>query len=82
MYRQTIYETDRLYLKILKPNYCRQVLDYYKRNHNFLKEWEPKRPRDFYTLAYQKRQLRDEYQLFKRRKLIRFWSFLKRKIIS
>lgn len=77
MYRQTIYETDRLYLKILKPNYCRQVLDYYKRNHNFLKEWEPKRPRDFYTLAYQKRQLRDEYQLFKRRKLIRFWIFKK-----
>jgi ribosomal-protein-alanine N-acetyltransferase len=77
MYRQTIYETDRLYLKILKPNYCRQVLDYYIRNHNFLKEWEPKRPRDFYTLAYQKRQLRDEYQLFKRRKLIRFWIFKK-----
>ena len=54
MFRQTIYETDRLYLRILKPNYFRQVLEYYKRNHNFLKEWEPKRPRDFYTAAYQK----------------------------
>ena len=80
MYRQTIYETDRLYLKILKPNYCRQVLDYYKRNHNFEGVGAQTTP-DFYTLAYQKRQLRDEYQLFKRRKLIRFWIF-KRKIIS
>jgi len=77
MFRQTIYETDRLYLRILKPNYFRQVLEYYKRNHNFLKEWEPKRPKDFYTPAYQKSQLSYEYNMFKSRKLIRFWIFKK-----
>lgn len=77
MFRQTVYETDRLWLKILKPNYCRQVLDYYKRNHNFLQEWEPQRPKDFYTLAYQKRQLGYEYRMFKERKLIRFWILKK-----
>ena len=57
MFRQISYQTDRLYLKILKPNYGHEVLEYYKRNHNFLKEWDPKRPKNFYTLAYQKRQL-------------------------
>ncbi|MBP8692106.1 MAG: GNAT family N-acetyltransferase [Sedimentibacter sp.] len=77
MFRQTVYETDRLWLKILKPNYCRQVLDYYKRNHDFLQEWEPQRPKDFYTLAYQKRQLGYEYRMFKERKLIRFWILKK-----
>lgn len=77
MFRQTVYETDRLWLKILKPNYCRQVLDYYKRNHNFLQEWEPQRPKDFYTLSYQKRQLSYEYRMFKERKLIRFWILKK-----
>ena len=77
MFRQTVYETDRLWLKILKPNYCRQVLDYYKRNHDFLQEWEPQRPKDFYTLAYQKRQLSYEYRMFKERKLIRFWILKK-----
>ncbi|HOK49329.1 MAG TPA: GNAT family N-acetyltransferase [Sedimentibacter sp.] len=77
MFRQTVYETDRLWLKILKPNYCRQVLDYYKRNHDFLQEWEPQRPKDFYTLSYQKRQLSYEYRMFKERKLIRFWILKK-----
>ncbi|HBC31708.1 MAG TPA: 30S ribosomal protein S5 alanine N-acetyltransferase [Clostridiales bacterium] len=77
MFRQIIYETDRLYLKILKPNYFRQVLEYYKRNHNFLKEWEPKRSRNFYTAAYQKSQMRYEYNMFKGNKLVRFWIFKK-----
>lgn len=77
MFRQICYETDRLYLKILKPNNCREVLDYYIRNHNFLKEWEPRRPKNFYTLPYQKRQLSYEFSLFKERKLVRFWIFKK-----
>lgn len=77
MFRQSIYQTDRLYLKILKAGYYRQVLEYYRKNHNFLKEWEPKRPKDFYTLAYQKSQLSYEYGMFKSRKHIRFWIFKK-----
>ena len=77
MFRQNRYETDRLYLRILKPNYAREVLEYYKRNHNFLNEWEPKRPKDFYTLSYQKRQLSYEYNMFKDSKSVRLWIFKK-----
>lgn len=77
MFRQTKYETERLYLRILKPNYGRMVLEYYKRNHNFLKEWEPKRPRDFYTTAYQKNQLNHEYNMFKNKESVRFWIIKK-----
>lgn len=77
MFRQISYQTERLNLRILKPNYCREVLEYYKRNHNFLKEWEPKRPSDFYTLKYQKRYLSYEYNMFKDNKLVRFWIFKK-----
>jgi ribosomal-protein-alanine N-acetyltransferase len=73
MFKQTRYETERLYLKILKPVYGREVLEYYKRNHNFLSEWEPKRTRDFYTLSYHKRQLNYEYNTFKNNSLVRFW---------
>jgi len=73
MFRQTRYESDRLYLKILKPNYGRDILEYYKRNHSFLNEWEPKRTKDFYTLAYQKRQLNYEFGMFKDNTLVRFW---------
>ncbi|MGB4438819.1 MAG: GNAT family N-acetyltransferase [Sedimentibacter sp.] len=73
MFRQTRYESDRLYLKILKPNYGRDILEYYKRNHNFLNEWEPKRTKDFYTLSYQKGLLNYEYGMFKDNLLVRFW---------
>lgn len=77
MFTQTRYNSDNLYLKILKPNSAREVVDYHKRNHNFLNEWEPKRSKDFYTLSYQKRQLRTEYEMFKEKKLARFWIIKK-----
>lgn len=77
MFKQTRYDTDRLYLRILKPQYAREVLEYYKRNHNFLSEWEPRYPKDFYTLSYHKRKLNMEYNMFKENSLVRFWIFKK-----
>jgi ribosomal-protein-alanine N-acetyltransferase len=77
MFMQTRYETDRLYLRILKPNYGRQVLEYYKKNHNFLKEWEPKPSEDFYSAAYQKTKLKNEYYMAKDNTLVRFWIIKK-----
>nr|WP_312578492.1 GNAT family N-acetyltransferase [Sedimentibacter sp.] len=77
MFIQTRYETDRLSLRILKPSYGRQVLEYYKRNHSFLKEWDPKPADDFYKVSYQKNKLKDEYYMAKDRKLVRFWIIKK-----
>lgn len=77
MFKQTRYETDRLYLRVLKPSFGRDVLEYYKRNHSFLSQWEPKRPREFYTLSYHKRQLNNEYNMFKEGKQVRFWIMKK-----
>ncbi|HCX61808.1 GNAT family N-acetyltransferase [Sedimentibacter sp.] len=77
MFRQTRYDSDRLYLRIFKPKNATEVLDYYKRNHSFLNEWEPRRTRDFYTLSYQKRQLFTEYNMFKDKSLVRFWIIKK-----
>lgn len=77
MFKQTRYDSDRLYLRILKPQFAREVLEYYKRNHNFLSEWEPKHPKDFYTLSYHKRKLNMEYNMFRENTLVRFWIFKK-----
>lgn len=77
MFKQTRYDSERLYLRILKPNYAGEVLEYYKRNHNFLTEWEPKRAKNFYTLSYQKDKLSSEYISFKENSMIRFWIFKK-----
>lgn len=77
MFKQTRYDSDRLYLRILKPQYAREVLEYYKRNHNFLAEWEPRHPKDFYTLSYHKRKLNMEYNMFRQNSLVRLWIFKK-----
>jgi len=77
MFKQSRYESNRLYLKVLKPNYGREILEYYKRNHSFLNEWDPKRTKDFYNLSYQKRQLNYEYGMFKDNILVRFWIIKK-----
>lgn len=37
---QTVYETDRLILKVLDESFAEQVLDYFARNKVLLQEWE------------------------------------------
>lgn len=78
MFKQTRYETDRLYLRILKPINAFEVLEYYKKNSKFLSEWDPRHPNEFYTLSYHKRQLGMEYKMFKDNSLVRFWIFKKK----
>lgn len=71
------YETDRLYLKILKPKDVKLVLDYYIRNEKFLNEWEPQRFDSFYTTSFQKDYLRQEWLNYKFDASVRFWIFKK-----
>ncbi|HAQ42071.1 MAG TPA: 30S ribosomal protein S5 alanine N-acetyltransferase [Clostridiales bacterium] len=77
MFKQTRYNSDRLYLRILKPVYASDVLDYYKRNRSFLTQWDPMQSKEFYTLSYHKRKLSVEYSMFKDDSLVRFWIFKK-----
>ena len=46
-------ETDRLILKIEDDTAAQQVLDFYVRNQEQFEHFEPTRPKNFYTLAYQ-----------------------------
>lgn len=72
-----VYETDRLMLKILDETNSPQVLDYYMRNRDFLEEWEPKQPNDFYTLEAQAAQLRNNSKEFEEKRALRLWIFKK-----
>ena len=71
------YQTQRLYLKILKPYHAQSVLEYYKRNANFLKEWDPKRESYFYTLPLQKQLLKEDIIDFKNRTQVKYWLISK-----
>lgn len=68
------YETERLLLKTPDLSFAFAITDYYRRNREFLKEWEPARDDEFYTLEHQKKQLKK--QILDRRSLS-LWIFKK-----
>lgn len=55
--------TDRLALKVLGPEYARQVLAYLVRNRAYFKQWNPATTEDYFTLEYQEQRLRNELAL-------------------
>lgn len=71
------YETPRLILKILTPNYAGKVLDFYLKNQALFEKYETDRADNFYTLDYQKKILHTEYGLMLKQSNIRFYVFLK-----
>lgn len=72
----TIYQTNRMILKILKPGQEDLVLEFYEKNKNFLEPMEATRPEQFYTLNYQRSNLVCEYNLFVKLNYMRYWLFL------
>lgn len=71
------YETDRLILKILKPECALQVLDFYENDRELFEKYETDRVPDFYTVAHIQRLLRYEYNAAVKQSNIRFYVFLK-----
>lgn len=74
---QNVYETERLLLKIPDRSYAEMVIDYYKRNENFLAEWETIKDDSFYTKKYQEEQLDKELAENESGRSLRLWIFKK-----
>jgi len=72
-----IYETPRLYLKVPNKTSAGLILDYYLRNRDFLREWEPLRDDDFFTVEYQEKQLQKDAGSMENGSLLRLWIFNK-----
>lgn len=73
----TEYQTKRLILKLLTPDYLREVLNFQIRNKDVFEKYEPTRPEDFYTFAYQHSVLKCEYKLALKLSTVRFYAFKK-----
>ena len=71
------YETDRLVLKVLRPEAAPMVLDFYLRDRELFERFEPMRNDNFYTVSYQHKLLRCEYNLAFQKTSIRYYVFLK-----
>ncbi|HEX2926999.1 MAG TPA: GNAT family N-acetyltransferase [Ruminiclostridium sp.] len=74
---QTIYYTERLLLKLVDKTAARQVLDYYSRNREFLKEWEPIRDDEFYSVSFHEEQLEKYMDQIKQGNSFRLWIYKK-----
>lgn len=72
-----IYETDRLILKVLRPEAAKKVLCFYLDNKELFEKYEARRPDNFYTAKYQKSVLLCEYNLTVQLSAVRFYVFLK-----
>lgn len=72
---QFIYQTERLFLKILSSEDYKAVTTFYRENRKFLEPFEPHRPENFYSESFQRSNLKCEYQAFMRMNYFRYWLF-------
>lgn len=81
-FEQLQLETERLVLRILDENSAGLVLNYYERNEEFLREWEPVKDHEFYTVDYQRKTLRKELSKIIDGGAFRVWLFKKEEAFS
>lgn len=68
-------KTDRLVLMVLDETYAESTLDYYLRNIYFLKDWDPTKVEDFYTIDYHRNLLDMELYNIKQGNGYKLWIF-------
>lgn len=74
---ETIYETERLLLRILGEEDADKVLAFYEDNREIFEAYEIDRVENFYTREHQAALLRCEYGMLQRQQSVRFWVFAK-----
>ncbi|MCM8711961.1 GNAT family N-acetyltransferase [Clostridium sp. SYSU_GA19001] len=62
--RSLILKGQNIELRLLTPENANDILEYYKRNREYLKPFEPARDESFYTLELQKRDIIENYKQF------------------
>lgn len=68
-------QSDRLILKLVKPEFAGMILDYYKRNVDHFKVSIPDLSDKFYTFDYQVDRCWKEYELINQLRHMRFYLF-------
>jgi ribosomal-protein-alanine N-acetyltransferase len=64
-------KTQQYTLKLLEVEKAQLLCDYYVRNKNHLKIWEPEREKSFYTLEFWQAHVQDSIDLFKSKQAVR-----------
>lgn len=72
-------DTERLQIRTINIDIASQVLDYFKRNKDFLEQFEPKRDELFYTEEFQREEIRQDILLQAKGESLKLWIFKKDK---
>ena len=71
------YETERLILRVLTPDYAKSVCRFVTKNRTQFEKYEPLLPANYYTPEHQQTILSAELKLALQTKNIRYYVFLK-----
>ena len=71
------YETDRLLLRLLNENNSAQVLSFLSRNREYFDRYELEKSEQYYTEAFQKNLLHEEFHQALKGNRLRFYFFRK-----
>ena len=80
--RNVLIEGRQIELNLLTPENAQELLEYYKRNREHLKYYEPTREEGFYTLEMQKRDLIESYRQFLNGSSVNLGIFKKDRLIG
>lgn len=67
--------TERLVLRVLDGRGAQPVQEYYERNRDYLKPWEPWRSPEFYTRKFQEEDLQIQFELIRKGEMFKVWLF-------
>jgi len=71
------YETERLVLRVIDGTFVQLVLDYFNRNREHLREFDPLRSENFYTVENRKKAIEQELVDIANGEQLRLWIFEK-----
>ncbi|MBB6672803.1 GNAT family N-acetyltransferase [Cohnella nanjingensis] len=67
--------TPRMALRVIDEGQADQALAYFVRNRDYLEEWEPVRPPEYYTLEHQAHLLLHDQMAMATGQLFRVWMY-------
>lgn len=71
------YKTDRLFLVQPNINMAGEIVDFYARNKDFFKYFDPERSELFYKINTHKNIIKMELEEIKSSKMLKFWIYKK-----
>jgi ribosomal-protein-alanine N-acetyltransferase len=81
-YKTVVLSGTSIELRLLNPENAEELLDYYKRNREYLRPFEPVRDETFFTLEVQRRDLLENYKQYLNGKSVNLGIFKENKFIG